>query len=57
MRHRIRSAVLIVQDESLLLVKHQHPTTGDVQSRDEGYHIHRPEKRVKEARTLGRPSL
>jgi ADP-ribose pyrophosphatase YjhB (NUDIX family) len=30
MRHRIRSTALIVQDESLLLVKHQHPTTGNV---------------------------
>ncbi len=30
MKHRIRAAALVVENESLLLVKHQHPQTGAV---------------------------
>lgn len=30
MKHRIRAAVLLVDHDSLLLVKHQHPKTGEV---------------------------
>ena len=30
MRHRVRAAALLVQDEQLLLVQHVHPDTGEV---------------------------
>lgn len=30
MRHRVRAAALIVEDNSILLVQHVHPETGDI---------------------------
>lgn len=30
MRHRIRAAALIVKDDSILLVQHVHPDTGEL---------------------------